>query len=170
LKCQKFDQGWLACQLPVLKCDGRSKRERLHTGSKIPAPGQTISKSPNSSNTVSNAARNCFQSVTFVSLKTTLPVSGSPSLEPMSSLASAVSFKSAITILQLCETRSFENARQIPEPPPVTSAVLLRTGDAILFRGESALVSVLEVLNSRTVLKCSAYPCVTLNLKFPIIS
>lgn len=121
------------------------------TGSKMPAPGQTISAPPNSLLATSNRRSRCRQLVTSVCWNTALASDGEPRecLETSSS-ASGRSFRSAkITLQRLCN-RALANARLmpgksvsihlswesvLPEPAPVTMAVLPASERAIALRG-----------------------------------
>lgn len=116
-------------------------------GSNTPAPGTTNSTLPNSLTTLSKAFSNCPQSVTSVFWNTARallppPFTPLPLLLPFvevdgaeeftSASASGRSWRSATRTLQLFARRSLLNARQMPEPPPVTRAVLPETWSAIL--------------------------------------
>lgn len=114
------------------------RKGRQRTGSKMPAPGHTRSKPPNSLEARANAALSCCQSFTSVLWNTAracllLPFSSrDDELCVISDSASGRRVRSATTTLQLQARRSLVNSRQIPEPPPVTSAVLPETWRAIL--------------------------------------
>lgn len=117
------------------KADLQMRRWRL-TGSNTPAPGHTIFISPNSFTASSKAACNWFQSMTSVFLNTALAFPPATGLPLITSSASGRRAKSATRTLHPCERSSFVNSRQIPLPPPVTSAVFPETRSAILVRDE----------------------------------
>jgi hypothetical protein len=126
--------------------DPKTTARTEHTGSKTPAPGQTISGPlPKALSQTANIASRSSHFATSVLWKTALPrpipdeghaipfgAEGSRVDLCTISSASGLSVRSAIRTLQPDRRRSLANARPMPEPPPVMIAILLWTGKAMV--------------------------------------
>lgn len=86
--------------------------ESQRTGSNTPAPGQTISISPNSFSATSNILSSCAQTVTFVSWKTAREVF--PAYWSTKAWASGRRARSAIRTLHPFSSSCFAKLRLIP--------------------------------------------------------